>query len=314
MTIDRTTGILVSLCMMFCIVLSIPSGVNAQFSTNSSLNISQEPVQSSPVLTKQEERELLGFTGDTSSRKLSDFPNELPQAQQTPPTQVSTDSSSHEPPLGTEALREAASKENSAIGGTKTNKTDGNPIATGSEYTGSDRTQYINTAPEAGTKPTYSVVKTMLSLLVVLILIGGAAWLVRKLFPQQANLSMGDIVQVVGRSQIDSRHNLSLVKFGDELLLLGVTAENVSLLDKVKDPDQIARLMGKIEAARVSSISRSFAGVFGKAREDYEMGTDLEDEVIVEEYEDNSSEVDRELDGLLNKVKGLGRINRGRQE
>ncbi len=303
MKFDRSAGQNIFIFIFTAVILIFHSGLYAQFSTNSSMNVSDKS-DKEQVLSEEEQETLLGFRGDTSSGKLQDFP----AASEAGPDVASSTSETkptkpiYVPPLGSSSLGEAAAKENTSIGkrsGVPGTAPDGSFLPSGSDG-----------KSKADTPSQPSLWRSFFSLLAVVAVIIVLAYFAKKLFPGQVNLSMGKVVQVIGRTPIDSKRSLTLVKFGNDLLLLATGGENVSLVDKVSDPERVATLMGSIEAERVNSISKSFSSVFTKERGDYGIEGDLEDEEIIEEYQDDAmSEADKELSGLLNKVKGLSRIN-----
>ena len=317
---DKSAGQFTFFCLLAAFICILDSMALAEFTTNSALEISAKPVQTAPVLSQEEQDSILGFAGDTSSNKVNDFSAVSPDssasvaadtvAEPTKPVFIS--------PVGTASLSEAEAIENSPIGLSK-GKNSGRIISgsVGSNAPGTLDKSSADDSSESGTSSANkssglpSFWRAFFSLLAVIAVMIGLTFLARKLFPGQINLSMGNILQVIGRTPIDAKHNLSLVKFGNDLLLLGVSGENINLIDKVSDPDKVATLMGNIEAERVSSISKTFSSVFSKARDDYQLSNDLEDEEVVEDFPEDvssASAANKELSGLLDKVKGLSRM------
>ena len=224
------------------------------------------------------------------------------------------DSAQYTPPVGTVKLDNIAQKESQTIG----KKSDGASKRFSNTVPGAD--EFTNTVDgnsrKAGENKTPGIWQPLFSLMAVLAVIVIAAWLIKKIFPGQVNSGVGDVVQVIGRVHIDNKNSLCMAKFGNEIVLLGVGINGVNLIDKVSDPDKIASLIGKIESARVSSISKSFANVFKNARGDY-LDDNLEDEEIIEEFDDEESagiQKDDELTGLLNKVKGLSKLKHNNRD
>ncbi|MBN2063453.1 MAG: FliO/MopB family protein [Sedimentisphaerales bacterium] len=302
MRCDRFSGLYFSIILCLSLWL-FPCLLWAQLSAQPSV----VPAATAPVLSEQEQRDILGFANDTSSKKAADFSEVVsvaePQSQVEP---VVATSGNYQPPTGTQRLQEAAETENAVIG--KPGKI--SPAAISEEQS------QQATKTEVKAKP--GIWRSLFSLIAVLAVIVALTWLMRKLFPGRVSLTLGRTVQVVGLTPIGARQNLTLVRFGSDLLLLGVSGENIQLLDKVTDPDKIAVLMGAIESERLSSISRSFAGVLGKARQEYELGDDLEDEGVIEEFQEDgavvTTEADRELGGLLARVKSLSKIKNKREK
>ncbi len=298
------TGQFVAFYISLIAFIFINSNVFAQFSTNSPSTVTPQATEkTNPVLSQEELEAIRSFTSDTSSRKATDFPPTTSGNLPTNQSENSQPQQGYQSPLGTRSLESAAEKESTTIGppgGTR-------PISMTVQSDPADNSMG-NNDNKSGGRPGFW--RLLFSLLAVVAVIVGLALLAKKMFPSRMNLSMGSVLKVLGRTAIDNRHGLTLLKFGDDLLLLAVSGDNLRLIDKVSDPEKIAFIMGSIESERVNSISKSFSNVFGKARDQFQMGTDLEDEEIVEEFEDEPGQArtDSELEGLLKKVKGLSKI------
>ena len=76
--------------------------------------------------------------------------------------------------------------------------------------------------------------QVMFGLACVLALIGGCAWLVRKMAP--GALAGAGGLKVVGGVLVGPKERVVVVEFGDSWLLLGVTARQVSLLHSLPRP------------------------------------------------------------------------------
>jgi flagellar biosynthetic protein FliO len=76
-----------------------------------------------------------------------------------------------------------------------------------------------------------SVLKGIYALLVVLALIVGTYAVLLRLRRHAPMLAGGEFASVVGRLSLDSRFALHFVRVGDKVLLLGVTAQNINILE-----------------------------------------------------------------------------------
>ena len=241
-----------------------------------------------PAITDQDMQDMMAFGSDAGTN-----------------SSTTSESVNYTAPLGTAGLDANAQKEKQTIAKDSSNR------VSGAKDVGSTANK-TNTNLKADPP---GLLKPLLSLFGVLALIVIIAWLIKKYLPGQANTGMEDIIQVIGRVSVDTKNSLCLAKFGNEMLLLGVGADGIRLIEKVSDPDKIASMMGKIEASRLNSISKSFSNVFKNARGDY-LDDNLEDEEIIEEFDDTKSfetSRDDELTGLLNKVRGLSKMKQNRQ-
>lgn len=77
-------------------------------------------------------------------------------------------------------------------------------------------------------------VKTVFSLLLIIALMFGLAWVVKKYGPiARANKSFG--LTVIGQVALNARANLALVRAGKSILLLGVTQDSINLIKDLEE-------------------------------------------------------------------------------
>lgn len=67
-------------------------------------------------------------------------------------------------------------------------------------------------------------------------------WSVRRGMPQGAGLLPAEAVEVLGRAPIAGRQNVHLVRCGNKIVLLNVSATSVETLTEISDPDEVERL------------------------------------------------------------------------
>lgn len=73
------------------------------------------------------------------------------------------------------------------------------------------------------------------SLLAVLALIAGGVFLLKKLTPYKGIVSnMEHSISILSRASLGQRRSICLVRIADEILVLGLTNTNVSVLSKIK--------------------------------------------------------------------------------
>lgn len=84
---------------------------------------------------------------------------------------------------------------------------------------------------------TGGVWQVFLGLAVVLAVIGGAAWLIRRFVPGQAGA--GGVLKLVGGVMVGPKERLVLVEIEETWLLLGVTAGQVNALHTMPKPSHI---------------------------------------------------------------------------
>ncbi len=138
----------------------------------------------------------------------------------------------------------------------------------------------------------------VLPLAIVVALILGVAWVVKRFMPASRMLTGAGVLEIVARLPLSGKQSLLLVKMGRRLILLGVTAERITSLDVLDDPEQVAPLLGELASRRPDSISHAFADAFGREAHQY-----MENEVT-------GGSPGGSVRGLLEKVRRLA----GRQE
>lgn len=134
-------------------------------------------------------------------------------------------------------------------------------------------------------------------LAVVLALICGAAWLVKRFLPNRKLLNGGGLVDIIARTPLTTKSSLVLVKLGRRLVLLGVTPDRVNTLATVEDADQVACLLGEAHSRRPDSVSTAFAEAFGEEAHAYAEAPD----------DEADGSVGVGVRGLLDKVRNMAR-------
>lgn len=146
-------------------------------------------------------------------------------------------------------------------------------------------------------KPEMSLwrLRDFLPLIIVLALIGLAAWVVKRYLPARRLVTGSGVLEIVARLPLNTKQNLALVKMGRQLILIGISPERVTTLCLVDDPDQVSELIGRIAS---------------RTRESSAFGQSLDQE---EEWFDDSIGAEAPYQagggvrGLLEKVRRLSR-------
>lgn len=82
----------------------------------------------------------------------------------------------------------------------------------------------------------------LLSLVIVLAVIGGVAYLVRRLVPSVRTFS-GGAIEILGRQHLSPKQSLALVRVGQRMLLVGISAERLTTLCQIDQPEEVAELL-----------------------------------------------------------------------
>jgi flagellar biogenesis protein FliO len=109
-------------------------------------------------------------------------------------------------------------------------------------------------APTAGSAATTVIT----SLAVVLGLFLLSALVLRKTTGRHHATLPGEVVQTLGRAPLNGRQEMHLVRVGNKLLLLSVTATGAETLTEITEPEEIDRLAGICRQSHPDSITASF--------------------------------------------------------
>jgi flagellar biogenesis protein FliO len=159
-----------------------------------------------------------------------------------------------------------------------------------------------------------SVWRSMVSLLLVLLLIVGGSFLLRRFMPSANRFSKDSGLEILTRCAVGPKQSICLVKMGPRLVLVGLSPNHMAALDVVKGQEDIATILGQVETSAPESISSSFGKYFRQESVQFE---EQAEEQSLDHPKDELDEVRQvhlarsELSGLLDKVKGLTRL-RGR--
>ncbi len=107
-----------------------------------------------------------------------------------------------------------------------------------------------------------SLVTTLASLVLVLALFMGVAWLLRRGLPKSATDLPKEVVEVLGRAPLPGKQQMHLIRCGNKLLLVWSTAHGVETLTEITDPVEVDRLTSACREARPDSAAASFRQVF----------------------------------------------------
>lgn len=132
-------------------------------------------------------------------------------------------------------------------------------------------------------------------------------WITARMYPSFSAQKGSQVVRVLTRFPITPRQHVLILQVGQRILIVGDSAGQLATLSEIRDPDEIAVLIGQIGTQADSSISGSrFASLFGKAREDYEQPSGVSEpdaEPVIQDTQD-------QIKGLIDRMKTLTRAVR----
>jgi flagellar protein FliO/FliZ len=110
---------------------------------------------------------------------------------------------------------------------------------------------------------TSALTQMLVGLFLVLAVLVGLYWLVRRFLPRPA-LAGGAHLRMLGRLNLGPRKYLALVEVAGRVLVLGVTSERISLLETVREPKRVAEMT----ADQGGSFLKAFKRAAVKSKEE----------------------------------------------
>ncbi len=121
--------------------------------------------------------------------------------------------------------------------------------------------------------------------------------------------SGGENLQVVSRLALSPKQNVCLIRLGEQMVLVGVTPENISMLAVVDDPETVARLMASGDRASGQGTGSGFGRLFAREASSYADVLDSDDspaEMPMARDRGHYHQARVELSGLLDKIRSRG--------
>ena len=96
------------------------------------------------------------------------------------------------------------------------------------------------------------------SLAIVLGLLLGLVWCSRRFAPTGTAPLPKEAVELLGRSPLNARQMMQLLRVGDRLLLVAISAGGVQTLTEITDPEEVEQLVALCRRGQADSASASF--------------------------------------------------------
>ena len=109
-----------------------------------------------------------------------------------------------------------------------------------------------------------TVINIVSSLAIVLGLFFLVVWFLRRGSGTVGGALPSDVLQILGRSQLSPKQQLQLIRVGEKLVLVAVSAGGVQTLTEVTRADEVERLAAACEGTRSGSASDSFRQVLAQ--------------------------------------------------
>ncbi len=115
-------------------------------------------------------------------------------------------------------------------------------------------------------------------------------------------------MQVLNRGYLTTKHQMVLVRFGQRVLLVGVSPQGVNVLSEMSDPEEAAAVLARLEGTKAGSASSEFEQAIKDASEDYVEQTagHASRPVVHTPTQEQISSIRTEIRGLLGRMQSLG--------
>jgi flagellar biogenesis protein FliO len=84
------------------------------------------------------------------------------------------------------------------------------------------------------------------------------AWCTRRFSPASARALPTEAVELLGRSPLSARQQMQLVRVGNKLLLVALSATDVQTLTEISEPTEVEHLTGLCRRGQAGSASAVF--------------------------------------------------------
>jgi flagellar protein FliO/FliZ len=118
--------------------------------------------------------------------------------------------------------------------------------------------------PQRSPGSTQSLVTLGGSLAIVVGLFLLVAWVMKRGMPKSASLLPREALEVLGRAPLAGKHQVHLLRCGNKMLLVSVTAAGVETLTEITDPVEVDRLSGLCQQSRRGSSTKAFQQVLSQ--------------------------------------------------
>ena len=148
-------------------------------------------------------------------------------------------------------------------------------------------------------------VRVIGSLAAVLGLIVLMYWGTRRMLPQSALGGLSGVIKVLARTHLSPKQKILLIQVGRRVLVVADGGSGqLNTLCQIDDPDEAAALIGQVHGETIETGGRSFASLFGQAKE--RMRGSSASAPAAEEVDELAS-AREQLDGLMQQVRGITR-------
>lgn len=147
------------------------------------------------------------------------------------------------------------------------------------------------------------LLSTLAALGVVIALVFGLRWMLRRGGIVASAAPQGSIVEVLSRTTVAPRSHVVLLRIGQRILIVNDSPSGMRTLASVHEPEEVADLLGAIDAARPSSMTKSFGGVMSRLSQGWSSSEVDQDDVEPGDSTDDGVVIDQTR-GAVTRVRG----------
>lgn len=147
------------------------------------------------------------------------------------------------------------------------------------------------------------LLSTLAALGVVLAIVFGIRWVLRRGGVVSPSVSSGLVVEVLSRTTVAPRSHVVLMRVGQRILVVSDSSAGMRTLASVHDAEEVAELLGAIDSAKPASVTQNFGSVMKKLSGQWSGEEADFEEAPVSEAEAVETAVDS-AEGALSRVRG----------
>lgn len=159
------------------------------------------------------------------------------------------------------------------------------------------------TQADAGSVGDGWLLSTLAALGVVLVIIFGIRWVLKRGGVASPSVASGSVVEVLSRTTVAPRSHVVLMRVGQRILVVSDSSAGMRTLASVHDAEEVAELLGAVDASKSSSMTQNFGSVMKKLSGQWSSEEEVFEEPAAFEAEQNSPAVDQ-AEGALSRVRG----------
>lgn len=156
--------------------------------------------------------------------------------------------------------------------------------------------------PDEGSFGDGWVLNTLAALGVVLAIVFGIRWLLKRGGVVSTAVPQGGVVEVLSRTTVAPRSHVVLMRVGTRVLVVSDSVAGMRTLASVQDAEEVAELLGAVDSVKATSMSQSFGSVMKKLSSQWSSEEDGLDDTGVTDSEPDSA-VDQAAE-TLSSVRG----------